>query len=196
MTPALIGYINSLFLTPEYIKHIIEHTIEHQIILRTRLPQYPFHLQFVVLGTTSAIMASQGSTLDMSLFFGTAEQKQHFCHELLRLLKRYGCVKIQNHSIPDGDVHKLFEMVCDTSFTYNVLDTMLTKSQTKKFFELPLEDKMKAKRPAQANPNRGYSYVGQENVANISGYEKGKGPNKTRDIKVSTHWRPNPRCTG
>lgn len=43
---------------------------------------------------------------------------------------------------------------------------------------------MKAKHPPQANPNRGYSYVGQENVANISGYEKGKGPNKTRDIKV------------
>lgn len=44
---------------------------------------------------------------------------------------------------------------------------------------------MKAKHPPQANPNRGYSFVGQENVANISGYEKGKGPNKTRDIKVS-----------
>lgn len=44
---------------------------------------------------------------------------------------------------------------------------------------------MKAKHPPQANPNRGYSFIGQENVANISGYEKGKGPNKTRDIKVS-----------
>lgn len=43
---------------------------------------------------------------------------------------------------------------------------------------------MKAKHPPQANPNRGYSYVGQENVANISGYEKGKGPGRTRDIKV------------
>lgn len=137
-------------------------------------------------------MASQGSTLDMSLFFGTSEQKQHFCHELLRLLKRYGCVKITNHSIPDEDVHKLFEMVCDTNFTWVVLDTPLTILKTKKFFELPLEDKMKAKRPAQANPNRGYSYVGQENVANISGYEKGKGPNKTRDIKVITHRRDAP----
>lgn len=42
---------------------------------------------------------------------------------------------------------------------------------------------MIAKHPPQANPNRGYSYVGQENVANISGYEKGLGPLKTRDIK-------------
>ncbi|KAJ0166676.1 UPF0676 protein [Colletotrichum tanaceti] len=44
---------------------------------------------------------------------------------------------------------------------------------------------MKAKHPPQANPNRGYSFVGQENVANISGYEKGLGPAKTRDIKES-----------
>lgn len=46
---------------------------------------------------------------------------------------------------------------------------------------------MEAKHPPQANPNRGYSYIGQENVANISGYEKGLGPNKTRDIKVSLY---------
>ena len=43
---------------------------------------------------------------------------------------------------------------------------------------------MKAKHPPQANPNRGYSYVGQENVASISGYEKGRKPGTTRDIKV------------
>lgn len=52
----------------------------------------------------------------MSLFFGTEEQKQHFCTELLRLLKMRGCVKITNHSIPDEEVHKLFDMVSlDTS---------------------------------------------------------------------------------
>lgn len=43
---------------------------------------------------------------------------------------------------------------------------------------------MKAKHPPQANPNRGYSYVGQENIASISGYEKGLNPGVTRDIKV------------
>lgn len=51
---------------------------------------------------------------------------------------------------------------------------------------------MEAKHPPQANPNRGYSYVGQENVANISGYEKGLGPGKTRDIKV--RFRRIPAC--
>lgn len=53
---------------------------------------------------------------------------------------------------------------------------------------------MVAKHPPKANPNRGYSYVGQENIAQISGYEKGLGPNKTRDIKVSAPaWESDPR---
>ncbi|KAK1543524.1 hypothetical protein CPAR01_04157 [Colletotrichum paranaense] len=110
-------------------------------------------------------MDDKGATLDMSLFFGTEEQKRQFCNELLRLLKSRGGVKIQNHSVPTEDIHKLFDM-------------------SRKFFALPLEEKMKAKHPPQANPNRGYSFVGQENVANISGYEKGLEPGKTRDIKV------------
>lgn len=45
---------------------------------------------------------------------------------------------------------------------------------------------MTAKHPPEANPNRGYSYVGQESVSSISGYEKGLPQGKTiRDIKVS-----------
>lgn len=56
-------------------------------------------------------MADKGATLDMSSFFGTAEEKKCFCAELLRLLKLRGGVKLQNHSIPDEDVRKLFEMV-------------------------------------------------------------------------------------
>ena len=45
---------------------------------------------------------------------------------------------------------------------------------------------MLAKHPPKANPNRGYCYVGQENVAQISGFGKDGGPGKTRDIKVRT----------
>lgn len=56
-------------------------------------------------------MAPKGDTLDMSLFFGTEEQKKHFCNELLRLLKLRGGVKLQNHGIPEKDILELFEMV-------------------------------------------------------------------------------------
>lgn len=44
---------------------------------------------------------------------------------------------------------------------------------------------MLAKHPAKANQNRGYCYVGQENVAEISDYtSKDTQPVKSRDIKV------------
>jgi hypothetical protein len=44
---------------------------------------------------------------------------------------------------------------------------------------------MTAKHPPESTPNRGYSYVGQESVSSISGYEKGLSPGKAiRDIKV------------
>lgn len=56
-------------------------------------------------------MASKGAVLDMSLFFGTPEQKKQFCDELLRLLKLRGGVKLQNHGIPAEDIHQLFDMV-------------------------------------------------------------------------------------
>jgi hypothetical protein len=45
---------------------------------------------------------------------------------------------------------------------------------------------MTAKHPPQANPNRGYSFVGQESVGSISGYEKGLAQGQpVRDIKVT-----------
>ena len=48
---------------------------------------------------------------------------------------------------------------------------------------------MTAKHPPEANPNRGYSYVGQESVSSISGFEKGLPQGKSiRDIKVSAFY--------
>lgn len=70
---------------------------------------------------------------------------------------------------------------------YYVL-TSLTSPQTRKFFALSHEDKMTAKHPPESTPNRGYSYVGQESVSSISGYEKGLSQGKSiRDIKVCVH---------
>ncbi|OBT76839.1 hypothetical protein VF21_04796 [Pseudogymnoascus sp. 05NY08] len=104
--------------------------------------------------------------LDMSLFFGTPEQQVEFCTALLDTLKTRGVAKLKNHGIPQETIHSLFDWA-------------------RKFFSLSYEEKMVAKHPPKANPNRGYSYVGQENTATLSGYEKGLGPGKTRDIKES-----------
>lgn len=56
-------------------------------------------------------MAQKSDALDMSLFFGTVQQKQTFCEALLDLLKRRGCVKIRNHGIPDETIHEMFYQV-------------------------------------------------------------------------------------
>ena len=55
--------------------------------------------------------AINADTLDMSLFFGTETQKKEFCESLLALLKKRGCVKLQNHGIPAEDIKQLFEQV-------------------------------------------------------------------------------------
>lgn len=63
--------------------------------------------------------------------------------------------------------------------------TWLTLRQTRSFFALSHEEKMYAKHPPQSNPNRGYSYVGQESIASISAYGRTASYGKdVRDIKV------------
>ncbi|KAL1861892.1 hypothetical protein Plec18170_000715 [Paecilomyces lecythidis] len=106
-------------------------------------------------------------SLDLSLLSGGPEESDEFCRLLLETLKTHGVAKIKNHSISQDSINELFSMA-------------------RRFFELPLEDKLVAKHPPQANPNRGYCYVGQESVGNISGFEKGLNPGKSlRDIKES-----------
>ncbi|KAJ6096017.1 leucoanthocyanidin dioxygenase [Penicillium sp. IBT 16267x] len=111
------------------------------------------------------------NALDMSLLKGTLEQRAKISTALLHGLKTRGGVKLKNHGLPDKLVYDLFDW-------------------TRKFFPLPYEDKMIAKHPPEANPNRGYCYVGQESISTISGYEKGLPQSKfVRDIKetVESH---------
>lgn len=54
---------------------------------------------------------TKSATLDMSLFFGTTEQKNQFCTTLVETLKSRGVAKIKNHGISDETIHTLFEMV-------------------------------------------------------------------------------------
>lgn len=127
-------------------------------------------------------MTDKGATLDMFWFFGSPAKKKRFCTKLLRLLKLRSSVYPQNHSIPDQDVQKLFQTVkllleaskCD----------LTDHQQSVTFFTLSLGTMMEAKHPPEANPSRGYSFVGQENLANIRGYEKGLVPGNVRDMKV------------
>lgn len=58
--------------------------------------------------------------------------------------------------------------------------------QNKKLFELDYPTKMAFAHPPRPNPHRGYSYVGQENISAISGFERGEDSTASIvDLKVS-----------
>ncbi|RMZ71375.1 gibberellin 20-oxidase [Pyrenophora seminiperda CCB06] len=49
---------------------------------------------------------------------------------------------------------------------------------SREFFALPHEEKMKSEHPAQSNPHRGYSWVGQENLSSLTRRDRGLAPLK------------------
>ncbi|KAL2829325.1 hypothetical protein BJY01DRAFT_125202 [Aspergillus pseudoustus] len=79
---------------------------------------------------------------------GSQDQQDDFCRRLHASLSTLGFVKIRNHSIPDETLDEVFDW-------------------SKRFFGMPLEDKLKAAHPVQANPHRGWSCVGQEKLSVI-----------------------------
>ncbi|KAJ5354907.1 hypothetical protein N7541_005951 [Penicillium brevicompactum] len=103
--------------------------------------------------------------IDLSLLKGTPEEKAATSAALLQTLKTRGVAQLKNHGLPEKLISDMFDY-------------------TRRFFSLSLEDKMTAKHPPQANPNRGYSFVGQESISSISGYGKGLPQGQSvRDIK-------------
>ncbi|KIX01200.1 uncharacterized protein Z518_08925 [Rhinocladiella mackenziei CBS 650.93] len=107
-------------------------------------------------------------SLDFSLFtHGTSAQQTEFCATLKDVLSRLGFIKLKNHIIPKQTMYEAFEW-------------------SKRFFSMPLEDKMKAAHPPRPNPHRGYSYVGQEKLSRVKDFEKGiMTDEEKRDIKES-----------
>ncbi|OAA37397.1 Oxoglutarate/iron-dependent oxygenase [Metarhizium rileyi] len=95
-------------------------------------------------------------TLDFAQFcHGEPSSSHGFCRELVDCLRSLGFVKIRNHGISGEEIEKVFVM-------------------NKLFFSLPQAAKAKAAHPPEANPHRGYSYVGQEKLSRVKDYEKGK----------------------
>lgn len=98
---------------------------------------------------------------------GTQEQQDRFCKDLVDSFAAYGFVQLENHAITADTLKSTFET-------------------SKAFFNLPLDLKMKAAHPPRPNPHRGYSYVSQESIAGVTGYEKGRfEKSPVVDVKVS-----------
>ncbi|KAF5627598.1 gibberellin 20-oxidase [Fusarium tjaetaba] len=113
-------------------------------------------------------MSAQLPTLDLSQYTsGTDVQRQAFCLDLVDGLRQFGFVRCVNYGISPTAVNRLFDV-------------------SKKFFDLSHDEKMTAAHPAQPNPHRGYSFVGQEITSTLSRPRPGEtsAPRKI-DIKES-----------
>ncbi|KAK6086078.1 hypothetical protein SCUP234_01478 [Seiridium cupressi] len=78
-------------------------------------------------------------------------EREEFCSKLISSLKQYGFVKLINHGVSPLDIDNAFD-------------------ETRRFFELPLDQKLKSPHPPSPNPHRGYSAFGIENVSTHSNY--------------------------
>ena len=87
-------------------------------------------------------------TVDLSAFTSSGDwrSRKNTAAELARVCRRYGCVAITGHGVPSSLLDEAFIM-------------------SKKLFDLPLEEKMKAPHPDAVRPHRGYSAIGRERAA-------------------------------
>lgn len=94
-------------------------------------------------------MASKGGAcvpvLDLSAFTCGADlgQREKTARVLAECCRLNGCVGITGHGVPMEPLERAFNL-------------------SKRLFDLPLEDKLKAPHPEGMTPHRGYSGVGRE----------------------------------
>ncbi|KAF7791656.1 hypothetical protein EIP86_002678 [Pleurotus ostreatoroseus] len=97
-------------------------------------------MQDVKLGET-------GGSIDIIDFgpFLDGTEKQAVANAILDSFKKIGFVYLTNHGIPQTKIDQIF-------------------ARSKRFFELPIESKMKAPHPGTGNHPRGYSPPGAEKI--------------------------------
>ncbi|KAI1774101.1 Clavaminate synthase-like protein [Hypoxylon cercidicola] len=115
-------------------------------------------------------------TIDLSIF--TTEPLQHeervkVGQRLVETLHRFGFIKIVGHGFPKRDIDEAL-------------------AWTKRLFDLPVDEKMKAPHPPGPMPHRGYSSIGKEKVysqADVAEHKEdgdvGQSLRKISDFKES-----------
>uniref|UniRef100_A0A093V975 Fe2OG dioxygenase domain-containing protein n=1 Tax=Talaromyces marneffei PM1 TaxID=1077442 RepID=A0A093V975_TALMA len=105
--------------------------------------------------------------LDFSKFYSAnTAQRDSFCQNLASSLRRNGFVRLVNHGISSEEIDRAFET-------------------SRHIFELPLEQKLKSPHPPTANPHRGYTAFGIENVSAASNYGSSSKLPVLNDMKES-----------
>ena len=104
-------------------------------------------------------MASNGihsaiPNVDISAFTtgGDLESRRRTARELATACHPHGCISLTGHGVPPELLRETFAV-------------------TKRLFDLPLEDKMKAPHPDGYIPHRGYSGIGKEQASGKAGVE-------------------------
>lgn len=110
---------------------------------------------------------------------GNPAEKADFCRRLYLVFSEFGFVKIKNHTTPDHVIEDLFSWV-SVGGGLTGTPCLLNYAQSKQFFGMPLQSKLKAVHPPRPNPHRGWSSVGQEKLSII---QQGKA---ALDLKVSS----------
>ena len=113
--------------------------------------------------------ASVGSipTVDLSPFTrdGDSTSRKRAAKDIVQACHDLGFVNITGHGVPAELLEEAF-------------------AWTKKLFDLPMNDKMKAPHPKESTPHRGYSAPGVEKVYSKADLqEQGKGVDQIRRIQ-------------
>lgn len=82
----------------------------------------------------------------------TAEDRRKAAHDLVTACREIGFVYIKNHGVPEEELERAFDI-------------------SKKFYNLPTDQKMKAPHPPGWAVHRGYSWPGLEKVSSALGEE-------------------------
>ncbi|KUJ19572.1 Clavaminate synthase-like protein [Mollisia scopiformis] len=89
-------------------------------------------------------------SIELSRFIsGSHDDQKRFCTEFVGALKTFGFVSLTRHGIDDVTVEEAIDW-------------------NRRFHALPVDIKLKAAHPKVAIPHRGYCYVGQEVVSNLT----------------------------
>lgn len=118
------------------------------------------------------VAASQLPIVDLSAFVSeaTKEEKQATATQLVAACKDVGFVYVKGHGLPKDTLEEVFRI-------------------SKKFYDLPTSEKMKAPHPPGWAVHRGYSWPGLEKVSNAvsegDAEELAEKLREVQDLKVS-----------
>lgn len=108
--------------------------------------------------------------IDFSVAYnGTAAERAELAATITEQLRKHGAMRLINTSIKTETIQEGFKWVRSTVANFLKFTTTdnLYSTQGKKFFSLPTHVKEAIPNERNADPQRGWSYVGSENTSKL-----------------------------